>query len=206
MMGNWNEVQEMFKGWDECLAVARNFSDHYSLTEEQQSFVYRYAMQIGAGGVAMEIGVCNGRTAAVIAHCAAKRGFEAHGIDGFILENSKEQLDQQMAALNLPFTIHYGLTGFATIPGRPHLGVVPWDRPLDFLLIDGSHTDPWATDDFTRWLPLLKPGCAVMFHDYDGREDLSSAHLPVRQGVDRLTAAWGMEYYVSGLMIKRKPL
>jgi hypothetical protein len=201
----WRELRPMFEGWELCLALIRRFNDHYAMDEEQQHYVFRYAMQVPAGGVALELGVCNGKTAAVLAYCAAMREFEAHGIDGFILENTADGINETMRKHDLPFTLHYGLTGNEPIPGR-YLPIVPWDRPLDLLIVDGSHTDPWATDDIARWTPLVKPGCVALFHDYDGREDQTSAHLPVRRAVDRLTADWGMEYYVNGLMIKRKPI
>lgn len=205
-MRMWDDLQTIVPDWEACLAVAREFDDRYSLTEEQQYYVYRFARTVPAGGCTMEIGVCNGKTSSIFAHCAKQNGFEAHGIDGFILENSVEAFNAAMEKVDLPFHLHKGLTGTQPVPGRPDLTFVPWDRELDVLLIDGSHTDPWVTDDIVRWTPFLKPGCVVMFHDYDSRVDPQSGHYETRQAIDRLTADWAMEYFINGLLIKRKPL
>lgn len=204
-MPTWTELQQATAGWDACLHVIRHFSDHYALDEEQQSYVYRYAMQVPAGGVAVELGICNGKTAAVLAYCARKRGYEAHGVDAFILENSAPALRDTFARLDLPITIHHALTSSAPIPGYA-LAPVAWTRPVDLLLIDGSHTDPWAAADFAEWIPRVRPGGVAMFHDYDGKNDPSSAHYAVRVAAEKHTAHWGTEYYVNGLMIRRAPL
>lgn len=74
------------------------------------------------------------------------------------------------------------------------------------LLIDASHTDPWVSADMAFWLPLLKPGAPVFFHDYDGREDPASCHADTRRAIERHTSSWVMEYFVHGLMVKRKPI
>jgi len=204
-MPTWEELQQATFGWEACLRIAQNFTDHYALDEEQQSFVYRYAMQVPAGGVTMELGICNGKTAAVFAYCARKRGYKAHGIDAFILENSEAELSKALADLGLPYTIHYALTSSAPIPQK-QLAPVAWTRPVDLLLIDGSHTDPWAEADFAEWIPRMRPGGVAMFHDYDGRDDPSSPHHAVRVAAEKHTRHWGTEYYVNGLMIRRAPL
>lgn len=204
-MPTWDEVQAATAGWDACLQVARHFTDHYSLDEEQQFYVYRYAMQVPAGGAAVELGICNGKTTAVLAHCAKRRGFEVHGIDAFILENSQAELEKAFADLDLPCTIHYALTSSAPIPQK-QLAPVPWTRPVDFLLIDGSHTDPWAEADFAEWIPRVRPGGVAMFHDYDGKFDPQSPHHAVRVAAEKHTGHWATEYYVNGLMIRRAPL
>lgn len=203
----WKAVVEQREGWEECLAVAQNFSDHYSMHEEQQEYVYRYAMQVPANGYSMEVGVCNGKTAAVVAHCAKKRGFVAHGVDAFILENSRDELAAQFLELDLPFLLYHARSSREPI-GTLELESIAdwWTEPLDLLIIDASHTDPWVSADLAFWAPLVKPGGIAMFHDYDAREDRLSPHVDVLRAVNHYTADWFSEYYVQGLLIKRKPI
>jgi len=205
LTGTWEEVVARRAGWEECLQVARRFSDHYSMTEDQQEYVYRYAMLVPPGGVAVELGTCNGKTSAILAYCAKARGFEAHGVDAFILESSPDEVKRRMAEAGLPFTLHYGLTSRIRLPeGYGIRALVEWDRPIDLLIVDANHIAPYVGADCDRWVPLLTLGGVAMFHDYDARPDPRSPHDPVRLAVDRTTAEWQMEYYIAGLMIKRR--
>lgn len=44
---------------------------------------------------------------------------------------------------------------------------VEWKgAPLDYLFIDGDHTLPGCSGDMDNWLPLVKPGGYVLYHDY----------------------------------------
>jgi Methyltransferase domain len=201
-------TKELFEDWERCAEVSRKFSGHYSLIESQQMLVYWYAKQLPPGSVALEIGVCNGKTAAVLAYCAKAGGFEAHGIDAFILENSPGQIRATMTEAELPYNLHHGLSNAHTI-GRG-LEEVPWDRPVDLLLIDGNHNDPWVSADCAKWLPFLKSGSIALFHDYDAWENPKSPHASVRAAVERNTIGWMMAHYIGdgpmcGLIAKRKP-
>lgn len=204
--GTWDEVEQQRAHWPACLLVARQFEERYGLNEDQQEIVFRYAMTLPGGAVSMELGVCNGKTSAVLAWCAARRGFEAHGIDAFVLENDPITFRAAMARADLVYRLHHGLTTEEPHPDAPaDLRAVPWERPVDLLLVDAAHLDPWISADLARWLPLLRVGGVAMFHDYDAWPDPASAHAAVRAAVDRETGEWPMDCYLHGLMVKRKP-
>ena len=40
-----------------------------------------------------------------------------------------------------------------------------WNREIDFLLIDGDHSEPAARRDWEEWSRFVLPGGAVLFHD-----------------------------------------
>jgi len=40
-----------------------------------------------------------------------------------------------------------------------------WIAPLDFVLIDGDHSDAGVEKDWNDWSPFVKPGGVVIFHD-----------------------------------------
>lgn len=59
--------------------------------------------------------------------------------------------------------------------------VKEWDTPIDVLNIDSDHTYETTLDEINRWLPFVKPGGLVFFHDYD------HPRCPgVRQAIDEL--------------------
>ena len=43
--------------------------------------------------------------------------------------------------------------------------VKTWDKPFDFIFIDGDHTYEAVKQDFEDWFPLLAKGGIVAFHD-----------------------------------------
>lgn len=43
--------------------------------------------------------------------------------------------------------------------------VCGWNRPIDFLLIDGDHTEPAVERDWNNWNRFVQPGGVVFFHD-----------------------------------------
>ena len=142
--------------WEECHQLMQNFNDHYSLLEPHHKMIYDLASQIAPGGVAFEIGVCNGRTAALLGYCAREFGFEAHGVDPFILEGNPSEIQRKLNQLNLNYQIHVTRSND-----------LEWNKPLDLLLIDGDHSDPAVTHDCRKWLPFVKIGGFVILDDYN---------------------------------------
>jgi len=106
---------------------------------------------------------------------------------------SANSLRKQLAAVNLPYTIHEGWTA-----------KVPWDRPLDLLIIDASHTDPWVSEDYKRWTPMLKVGGVGLFHDVEAVPDPTSPHYPTYLAAHQYTDDWQEEAYDAGLLVRRK--
>ncbi len=52
-----------------------------------------------------------------------------------------------------------------------------WDEhgPFDFILVDGCHTYEYAVSDTRNALRVLRPGGAIVWHDYGMLEDVSRA-------------------------------
>lgn len=40
-----------------------------------------------------------------------------------------------------------------------------WDRPIDILHIDGTHTTAAVTEDYNHWAPHMREGGVILFHD-----------------------------------------
>jgi hypothetical protein len=71
--------------------------------------------------------------------------------------------------------------------------------PIDFLFIDGDHSYAGCKGDMDHWIPFVKSGGIVAWHDYEG------VHWPeVKRAVDELVD-WPVIARVDSLMVKRKP-
>lgn len=46
-----------------------------------------------------------------------------------------------------------------------HVAVRKWDRPIDFLLIDGDHREEAVEQDWNEWTPHVMENGVVIFHD-----------------------------------------
>ncbi|HNM85960.1 MAG TPA: class I SAM-dependent methyltransferase, partial [Mycobacterium sp.] len=51
------------------------------------------------------------------------------------------------------------------VVGRSPVVARGWTTPLEFLFIDGGHTDEAAQRDFTGWAKWVAPGAGLVIHD-----------------------------------------
>ncbi len=180
--------------WKEAITIARNFDGHYSMLEIQQELVYKYTSLLPAGSTIVELGTCHGKTSAILAYLAKYNGYNVHGIDDFSLEGNPLALTEKMNELGLPFNLLVGKTS-----------EVEWDRDIDFLIVDAGHDPGNMQRDATRWVPFVKVGGYVLFHDYEETYNKDSAHWGVRYYADMMTGAWDDVDFLEGLKIRRRP-
>lgn len=50
------------------------------------------------------------------------------------------------------------------------VGKERWDTAVDFLFIDGDHSEPGLAGDIEAWLPHVKEGGYIAFHDYGSND------------------------------------
>lgn len=185
--------------WEECIEQARRMSDHYSLTEEQQRACYEIVKGLPSGSKVVELGVCNGKTAAVLIYASHHAGLEYTGIDNFSLTNNEQEVRKGLDSLGYKYTL---------ITGNTH--DVPLISDIDFLLVDAGHEESAVSVDIERWSPNVKKGGYIVFHDYDIPYDRNSAHWAVRFYADKYTDTWqDIDYIMTkyyGLKIRRRPL
>lgn len=94
--------------------------------------------------------------------------------------NEHLRLTETFSANGLPFseTGHViRIWGDSKIVGKR------WPLSVDFLFIDGDHSEPGVIGDIQEWMRHVKPGGVVAFHDYG-----SNNWPAVKQTVDRLVA------------------
>jgi predicted O-methyltransferase YrrM len=74
-----------------------------------------------------------------------------------------------------------------------------WSRgPADLVIIDGDHSDRGVRADIAAWLPHVKPGGLVAFHDYE--RDVWPA---VQLAVDELLTNWPVYGHARTLKVFR---
>jgi len=181
--------------WQECIEKARSMDGHYSLSETEQEALYEAAVSVSnPGSVIVEIGVCNGKTAAVLNYVASNTGATYYGVDNFSLENNATTVEGKLLGLGYYPNLLVGDSYAVPFP----------DIPIDLLLIDGGHEPVPVTRDCERWVPKVRSGGIIAWHDYDSVYDPASAHHAIRENVDRITQGWDGKL-INGLFIAKKP-
>lgn len=181
--------------WDNAAVLASTISDHYAMRRDEQKCALQYALLLEKGATFVELGVTHGHTAAIICYAAKLKGFNYYGIDNFTLEGTPADTEANLQKLQLPCKL---------IVGNTH--TVPWDKPVDMLLIDGGHDVVNVTEDCLRWLPLVQPGGIALFHDYNPGLTQEDPHWGIKNAADTYTQYWETLEYMPYMLIKRKPL
>ena len=193
--------------WKEAEAKFSTITDHYSLAPHNH-FVIFETIKLLERPVIMELGVCHGRTSALLAYIAQCREGEYHGIDTFELEGTADEYRAALQALELPFNLHVGSTnGYHPVQPEHRFKACPnWNTPLDVLLIDASHDMPNVQLDCEQWIPHVKPGGIVIFDDWVEGPPGSNHHWGIDYYGNQHTEGW-QQLSPPGykLLIKRRP-
>jgi predicted O-methyltransferase YrrM len=117
----------------------------------------------------VEIGPVRGRATAVSGSIARHFGATVFSIDRFDGRVGAEPAFWEVGYTRAEFEAtltELGLTDTVTvIQGAPP--DVPWDRPVDFLLVDGWRDHANVQADFAHFEPWIRDGGLVAFHDFD---------------------------------------
>lgn len=74
-----------------------------------------------------------------------------------------------------------------------------FDKPIDFLLVDADHQEHSIQEDCRDWLPKVRSGGWVAFHDYQ------HPHFPkIKPNVDEATKGWFTVGCEGHLLIRQK--
>jgi len=181
--------------WEEAIKGAKTIDDVYSMEEEQQRVLYKLACELPEKSVMLELGVCRGKTAAVLCYVAKHRDLTYYGIDDFSLGGSLPQVQKCLDDLDLPHNIVEGKTQD-----------VPWEASIDLLIIDAGHYEEPVKSDCEKYIPFVKPGGYVAFHDYEKEFNQKSAHWAIHFYAEKITGKWKTYVLSNNLLIRQKPL
>jgi predicted O-methyltransferase YrrM len=161
------------------------------MTRPELEVIARVAAQVPKDGVIVEIGSFAGRSSV---HWAANSHpsvaiFCVDPFDAVVDEFSLQHIQGDAAGVpGRPsgelFAEHtrewaHRLTPLAQASPPP-----TWDRPADVIFVDGDHTAEGVTRDLDFWITRLRPGGALLGHDWDD--------LRVREAVQAFAAQRGV--------------
>lgn len=186
--------------WDHCLRLMRAASPRYSMSEAQQAELWKYACLVGEPDTIVELGVCHGKTALMLAWLAHQNGLKYLGVDNWSLEGSRAEVEQLFLNSGIPVGSDIQL-----VEGSTHTVEMP--ENIGLLLIDAGHDEANVSVDCARWLPQLKRTGYAVFDDYPGINDPAHCHHAVKVHADKWTANWEMLSYFDGrMLIRKKPI
>lgn len=174
--------------------ILPNFSDHYAANFKQVEALFNIALCLEPNEHIVELGVCNGRTAAALAWTTKFTKAIYTGIDNFKLGSSQSEVVELFVRYDLPGLII-----------KANTSMVYWDNPISLLFVDAGHDEASIKADCEKWVPYVRPGGVAAFHDYDQPANPESAHWAVRHYADLHTVGWEKLDYIEGLIIFRKP-
>lgn len=181
--------------WQNAIALARQVNDHYSMYEQQQQIIFDHVLTVPKNGVVVELGVAYGKTSVVMAYACRLVGADFHAVDNFSLVGSAGEYRTRLTQMGLSFELHEGKTQ-----------EVPWKQKIDLLVIDAGHDEKNVKADCERWLPWVKPGGVVIFHDYEqGIIPREHPHWGVKFYADKHTKGWKELEHWKQLKVKRRP-
>ena len=114
----------------------------------------------GVGGIGVEIGCLDGYSSSVILDAS---NLHLTSIDPFIPDSMEASLRGQEARYRenvAPFAGRHALVKDYSWNARR-----VWEKPLDFLFIDGDHKHHAVLQDYNDWTPLLSTGGILAIHD-----------------------------------------
>ena len=143
--------------------------------------------------VAVELGCYAGRTSIILAsELGISPDVRYYAVDNFAINGSSIRKD------TIERFKKYSIITFMEM--TTNKAAAEFFSPIDWLLIDADHQDHSILEDCQHWLPKVRSGGIVAFHDYFNPDFPS-----VARRVEETSAGWPVFGQVDSLMIKIKP-
>jgi predicted O-methyltransferase YrrM len=165
----WSPTEKAFKQiWSSVASI-----EGLLVSPDQERWFFTTARSLPDRAVIVEIGSFKGRSTCCFAYGCRGSAKHIFAIDTFAGNDSdfKEGKTFQGGSYFDIFSHNLesrGLAHFVTpIRGLSTDAAKSWRQPIDLLFIDGSHVYEDVLADFENFLPHVKPGGIVAFHDVD---------------------------------------
>jgi hypothetical protein len=188
-------MDKYYLKWEECKLIIEKINPQYSIPIEQVKVIFEYVQKLDTGAEVVEVGIAHGRTGVAILLAGQGIGVHYTGIDNFTLGSTCGEVADLLSKFNSSFNIY-----------ACNSDQVKWEKPIDILIIDGGHYEAAVKADCEIYIPHIKPGGLVMFHDWDEPFNQQSAHWAIHFYGAKHTEGWEDLGMVGNLKIKRKPL
>lgn len=191
-----------------CLSIAEeeDLNQHYSMGLYKRKFIVDKVIQpalLPKHPLIVELGVCHGSTAVMLAYIAECLGGHYVGIDTWLLEGSMLSVMEKLVARGL------WKDTSTLIEQNTHKAKLPeWVKPeIDLLIVDAGHDEANVGPDCEIWIPKVAPGGIVVFDDCPEQVNADDPHWAVKHYAEQHTQGWEVLGYwnPSGVLIKRKP-
>lgn len=181
-------MKELFANvWSRSMQVQGAFSEH------EAHRIYDIACALEKGARIVEIGCYGGKSSLILGMAAKDLSADYTCIDNFIttLEGGGSARKQFVDTMTM-YGIKYQLMEMDSSKAAKK-----YRRKIDLLLIDGDHRYKMVKKDCDLWIPKVKIGGWVVFHDYE------SSWIGVKQAVKEQKNLQGEEIKNSTIF-KRK--
>jgi predicted O-methyltransferase YrrM len=148
-----------------------------SFEKEEAELVYDTAKSYGGKANLVEIGCYCGRSSSVLGLLARSNGADFVTMDNFItppppgVEDVFAKFTENMEKVGANYKI-------MKMPSQE--AAKKYKKAIDFLFVDGSHSYHDLADDINLWVPKVRVGGKIAFHDYH------SSWVGVKMAVDQL--------------------
>ena len=169
----------------EVVAYSQSIGGCYSETE--LSYLYEYLAALPDESVVVEIGSYFGRSSSVILQVAPAKALDVTLIDKFVVSGdvAENRFNKMVADLLVKpkFTLMKMLSSQAA---------KRFKKDIDLLHIDEDHTAEGVERNCKDWLPKLRSGGVVIFHDYarKGAGGMHDVFPGVKEMVDKYCGKW----------------
>jgi predicted O-methyltransferase YrrM len=126
-------------------------------------FLYWLARNVPDGGLALEVGSYKGKSSCCLA-AGLRKDARLACVDTWMIHALPYDLTTDMMPLFLESSSSYRKM-IETHRGLSAAVAASWNRPIDLLFVDGDHSYDGCGSDIRAWLPFVRPGGWVAFHD-----------------------------------------
>jgi len=138
--------------------IYQQISNDIQMNREEAWKLYRCAAAVSKGGIIVEIGTYKGGSAMIMAAATEAIVYTIDIVSAQIIEKVKEFLN------------------INPICGYSKDIAAGWDKgEIDMLFIDGDHIYDLVMEDIKGWIPKVKDGGIICFHDYGSRPEVTHA-------------------------------
>lgn len=149
--------------WPGVLNEAKQVTGH--LTHLEGCCLNQLAQTVPTNGTALEVGSFKGRSAAYIASAFQPSNAKLYCVDTW-MSQAMSQKEEDVFGVFKKNTQSWS-DHIVPMRGNSQEVAKRWPgTPIDFLWIDGDHSYEGCRNDILSWLPFVREGAIVAFHDY----------------------------------------
>jgi len=155
----WSPVYLKFyiKGHGKCF----NIFTH--LTIKERLLLYKLALSLPKNSICVEIGSYLGGSACFLASAAKEKGHKVYCVDTWknegMSEGERDTFDEFLRNIEPLKGFIVPLRGYSVDVAKS------FDKEIDLIFIDGDHSYHAVKADVESWIPKVKNGGIVVFHD-----------------------------------------